>query len=287
MKLIRSRLQSQMWLGLNIPSKYVVVLSNIVILSQYAPDVKNLIPVIFNRTEDIALSEVGHIIYHGPWLELPELPVKTEGPFSTPEPVQFFPLCCHPNEIEAGYRAFGCTVHATCWGFLEGVLGGPIPSSRLPAIPQVLRERMHPVGGRYSGIFGGIVGWEPWFDHTAFMMFDQTNIPELRELYQSCEKESLDNNMSTSSRGPDSGIDDECSRLETFYSSPPAIVKLSIVEHLEGGASSKPLDLANTLPEYRRNRVFRRYQHVLFDAEPYQLEDIDWQLLYYNVVYGT
>ncbi|KAK2739425.1 hypothetical protein FQN55_009498 [Onygenales sp. PD_40] len=242
-------------------------------------------PVIFNRNEEIALSEVGHIVYPGPWLELLTLPVKDNESGATRE-TQFFPLCDHLNEAEEDHETFGCTFHETCWEFLLCAFGRNLSSSsQLAKITQVLREQVHYECGLKSGhkkrffpehiytnINFSMDGSERW---AICYLCDPKDIPELNQLYQSCERDSHgDKTESDCSEG-------QSPSLERLYAALPTEIKFKIAQYIEGKSlPMSSLSDVGTLSEFWRNKVFRKYGNILFDAKRYGPKQLNWQLLY-------
>ncbi|KAK2802518.1 hypothetical protein FQN50_007324 [Emmonsiellopsis sp. PD_5] len=241
--------------------------------------------IIFNRNEEIALSEVGHIVYPGPWLELLTLPVKDNESGTTREE-QFFPLCDHLNESEEDHETFGCTFHAACWEFLECAFGRNLSSSsQLAKITQVLREQVHYEcslkSGRKKRFFPKDVYTDVNFPVNATpawavcYLCDPKDIPELNELYQLCERDTHDDKTETGSS------EGQSPSLERLYSALPTEIKFKIAEYIEGKSlPTSFLPDVGTLSEFWRKKVFRKYGNILFDAKRYGPRQLNWQLLY-------
>lgn len=114
--------------------------------------------------------------------------------------------------------------------------------------------------------------WAPWEDdREIYKKCNPQDIPDLQEISRSCEIKG--------ERGPT----DKKFDLDHLYASFPPEIQLLIIKYLEDPLPCEGIEIAPSLPEYWRNRVYRRYYHVLFETEKYQLQDIDWQLLYYKM----
>ncbi|PGH28181.1 hypothetical protein AJ80_00071 [Polytolypa hystricis UAMH7299] len=197
------------------------------------------------------------------------------------------PLCYHLNEAEEKYESFGCTFHATCWEFLERVLGKKLSSSqRLAKITQVLREQI--ILGydfkKHQKIFfprgvGLLTRWSPWLESRIRYHCDLNDIPKLHQLYRSCEKNETNGRVNNTTEKTLEGE----SLLDKLYATLPTEVKIMIVEYVEGKSLRFPFDIGSTLAGYWRSRVFREYGSILFDAKKYGPEQLDWQLQYNKI----
>lgn len=213
--------------------------------------------------------------------------------------VKFYPLCLHFNEREEEHNSFGCTVHATCWEFLERVFGKQIQKDELPMIAHILRARLTPhysISVDEKKFFPGdcvqhsidpSLPWEFWdetmVDYDFSYYFDPKSIRELRALYRSCKNRSYKNVNSRRLRSTDKKYSIDYPLLERLHAAMPAEIKFLIVEHVEGRRISTKENIGNTLPEYWRSRTFRRYPHILFDAETFGIADVDWKFLFYEL----
>lgn len=236
--------------------------------------------IIFNRRRQIVLSEVDHLVYHGPWLELLKLPVQ--NPISNQiELVEFYPLCFHPNECENDYKTFGCTVHAACWDLLQHVLGETISTRfQLAKVTRMLRRHIYNDFRFFVRCHDCFSTWIPrnrgnWSDDVISEYCDPRDIPELDRLYYSCVKRRMHDKFSDRMR--------EITLLENLYESLPLEIKFIVTEFLVGGPVSKTEDVVKTLCCYWQAQFFTLYPAIQVDAHKHQPDKIDWQMLSYQV----
>lgn len=205
-----------------------------------------------------------------------------------PRPVEFYPLCYHYNEAEREFKTFGCTMHAVCWEFLErefdGEFDGELQSNQLAKITQVLREQMVEYDWQSNFYHDSIYGVTQvlfvfWNSRLfGFLMCDPKDIPELETIYSACKKPTKAVQQSRKR-----GCKSKDKSVEELYARFPPEVKIMVIEYLEGERWSTFSDSGLTLQEYWQKRLFRRHPNTLVEAENYHLDEIDWQLLCYEM----
>ncbi|PGH04180.1 hypothetical protein AJ79_07158 [Helicocarpus griseus UAMH5409] len=252
---------------------------------------RNYLAIIINLEGEVFLSQIGHMIYIGPCVELLTLPVK-DGTSGAIKDMEFFPLCDYPHNAAPRFTTFGYPVHAICWEFLERSLGRSLSGAQeLAKLAKVLQKQMveHKSWSTPMKLFFPREGADvfPTFDHRGVLAeeyvrwyCDPTEIQPLNKLYRICkDKRRQDCDRAIVAQLDPHGKSNDPLLLERLYAELPLEIKFLIIEHAEG-TSPRSFDLPSTLPEYWRWKAFRAFGHILYDGDGCGPEELDWQLLY-------